>query len=322
MNREDKIHWSDEKEIVKTNVPLKFTLFLVKHVPSWILGLVVYSVGFFFYLFAPRIRYDSKNYQRQLREFSGGKVPKRINSCRQIISFAFCVVEKMEGWLGKFKFKNVEYQNDDIDKILEDLRSGKGVFLFTSHLGNMELLRSLSDNNHKLVGRDVPVYVVMDTKVSSQFSSTLASINSKVNFNIIEASTIGPDSMVVFMDAVESGGMVVIAGDRTAANNREKILKQSFLGKEAAFPYGSFLIPFLLKAPVYYMFALRKRTSIFSAKYNFYVEKSNINFACARSEREKNINDCCAEYASKLEKYCQKYPYQWYNFFNFWNTEQ
>ena len=24
-------------------------------------------------------------------------------------------------------------------------------------------------------------------------------------------------------------------------------------------------------------------------------------------------------FIEKLEKYCQKYPYQWYNFFNFWN---
>lgn len=318
---EEKKHWSEEKEIVRTSTPIKFTLFLIRHLPSWLLGIIIFFVGLFFFLFAPRIRHEAKNYQKQLKKFTNGDSPRCISSLSQIVSFAFCVVEKMKGWLGKFRYENVEYQNDDIDKIIADLKSGKGVFVFTSHLGNMELLRSLSENNKKLVGREVPVWVVMDTKVSAQFSSTLSSINSKVDFNIIDASSIGPDSMVTFMDAVENGGMVVIAGDRTAANNREKIIKQSFLGKEAPFPYGSFLIPFLLKVPVYYLFAFRKKTTIFAPKYEFYIEKSNVNYNCARIDRENNIKACCAEFASKLEKFCVKYPYQWYNFFNFWNME-
>lgn len=322
MDKEEKkTHWADEKEVVKTNTPLKFTLLLVKHIPSWLLRLFIYPVGFFFFLFSARSRSEAHLYQKQLRTFTKGDSPRLLNSCHQIVSFAFCVVEKMEGWLGKFKFQNVEYQNDDIDNILADLREGKGVFIFTSHLGNMELLRSLSENNRQLVGRDVPVWVVMDTKVTTQFSSTLSSINEKVDFNIVDASSIGPDSMVTFMDAVENGGMVVIAGDRTSANNRDKIIKQSFLGKEAPFPYGSFLIPFLLKVPVYYLFAFRKHTSLCAPKYEFYIEKSQIDFNCGRAKREEYIKACCAEYAGKLEKFCAMYPYQWYNFFNFWNME-
>lgn len=321
MNNEEQTHWADEAEVVKTNKPLKFTLLLVKYIPSFLVRIFIYPVSLFFFLFSSRSRHEARLYQKQLRKFTNGKCPHIISGLNQIISFSYCLIEKMEGWLGKFKFKNIEYQNDDISLILEDLKNGKGVFVFSSHLGNMELLRSLSENNRQLVGRDVPVYVIMDTKVSAQFSATLSSINKMVDFNIIDASEIGPDSMVTLMDAVENGGMVVIAGDRTSANNRDKIIKQSFLGKEAAFPYGAFLMPFLLKAPVYHLFALRKRTSIFSSKYKFYIEKSKINFECARSEREANIKACCAEYAGKLEKFCQMYPYQWYNFFNFWNME-
>lgn len=324
MTNVNKIHWADEKEIVHTSLPLKFTLLLLKHIPCFLIRIFIFPVSFFFFVFSPRVRKDCRNYQKHLQHFTDvkqiTKTPKKILSYPQILSFSCCIVEKMEGWLGKIKFKQIEYQNDDIESILEDLRQNKGVFVITSHLGNMELLRSLSENNEKLVGRQVPVYVIMDTKITPSFSATLNSINNKVNVNIIDAANIGPDSMVILMEAIEKGALVVIAGDRTPSNNRDKVLKQEFLGEQANFPYGVFLIPFLLKSPVYYMFGLREKISILYPKYKVYIEKSKVDFNCSRAEREEKIKECCKEFVEKLEKFCVRYPYQWYNFFNFWNT--
>lgn len=321
MKKAETTHWADNKEVVRTNILLKFTLLLIKITPGFLLRIIIYIVSFFFYIFSPKAIKSVRLYQHNLKNFTNGTTPKVIRSYPQILSFAFCIVEKMEGWLGKIKFSQIEYQNDDIDSILDDLRRGQGALLITSHLGNMELMRSLNDNNEKLVGRYVPVYVIMDTKISPQFSETLNSINGKVGVNIIDSSEIGPDSMVTLMDAIENGAMVVIAGDRTSAQNRDKVIKQSFLGKEAPFPYGVFLIPFLLKAPVYYMFGMREKVSIFKPKYKFHIEKSQLDFNCGRAKREEMIKECCKEFAEKLEKYCAMYPFQWYNFFNFWNMD-
>lgn len=317
MSSEPK-HWADEKEVIKTNKPLKLVLLMLKHIPGFIVRSLIFPVTFFYYVFARDARKASIQYQKQLREYTGRKIPPRISSYRQIVSFAFCIIEKMEGWLGKIKFDRIQYQNDDIEDILENLRQGKGALLITSHLGNMELLRSLSDYNEQLVGREVPVYVVMDMKISNNFTETLKTVNPKFSVHIINTDEIGPDSMVNLMDAVEDGAIVVIAGDRTSANEREKTIALNFLGKEADFPYGVFLIPFLLKTPVYFMFGLRDKLSIFNSKQNVYIEKCHINFECPRSEREHNIILCCGEFVGKLEKFCILYPYQWYNFFDFW----
>ena len=315
---DENTHWADEKEVIKTNKPLKFTLILLKIIPGFIARTLIFPVTFFYFIFAKKARKACIQYQKQLREFTGRRIPSRINSYHQIVSFAFCIIEKMEGWLGKIKFDRIQYQNDDINDILNLLKSGKGALLITSHLGNMELLRSLSDYNRQLVGRDVPVYVVMDLRVNTNFSETLKSINPKFSFHVINSSDIGPDSMVTLMDAVENGALVVIAGDRTSATEREKVIRVNFLGKEASFPYGVFLMPFLMKVPVYFMFGLRSRLSVFSPKQNVYIEKCHINFDCPRSERENNIILCCGEFVARLEKFCILYPYQWYNFFNFW----
>lgn len=315
---EDHTHWADEKEVIKTNKPLKFTLLLLKVIPGFMVRSLIFPISVFYWIFAKTARKSAVQYQKQLREFTGRKIPKRISSYRQIVSFALCIIEKMEGWLGKIKFNRIQYQNDDIDDILNLLREGKGALLITSHLGNMELLRSLSDYNEQLVGREVPVYVVMDMKVNNNFSDTLKSINPKFSFHVINSAEIGPDSMVTLMDAVDNGALVVIAGDRTSANEREKVIRVNFLGKEAKFPYGVFLLPFLMKVPVYFMFGLRSRLSIFNPKQNVYIEKCHSNFNCPRSERENNIILCCGEFVARLEKFCILYPYQWYNFFNFW----
>lgn len=311
-------HWTDEKEVIKTNKPLKLVLVLLKFIPGFVYRTLIFPVTIFYWIFAKSARKAAVQYQKQLRLFTGRKIPPRISSYRQIVSFAFCIIEKMEGWLGKVKFDRIQYHNDDIDDILNLLRSGKGALLITSHLGNMELLRSLSDYNEQLVGREVPVYVVMDMQINSNFSDTLKSINPKFSFNVINSNEIGPDSIVTLMEAIEKGALVVIAGDRTSAHAKEKNLTISFLGKDAKFPYGVFLIPALMKAPLYFMFGLRDHISLLSSKQNVYIEKCHTDFNCPRSEREERIIQSCGEYVARLEKFCILYPYQWYNFFNFW----
>lgn len=320
MRDEKLTHWADEKEAIKTNIPLKILLVLFKHLPGWIVRALIYPVGFFYLIFSSRARNESVLYQKQLKTFTNGESPKKISPYKQIVSFSLCLVEKLQGWLGQVKFDRIEYQNDDIDLLLGELKQGHGAILITSHLGNMELMRSLSDYNTKLVNREVPVVIIAEVSTTEQFTKTLQELNPKFSLNMVDSASIGPDTICYLIEQIENGALVVLAGDRTSAHTRDKIIKQDFLGKTAPFPYGTYLIPFLIKeAPVYYMFGLRTKTSIFNPKYKIYIEKSKIDFSCGRAEREANMKACCAEFAGKLEKFCSIYPYQWYNFFNFWN---
>ena len=315
------VHWADEAEAIKSNKPLKLLLFLFKMLPAFIIHAICFPATFFFLIFSPHARKDARTYQKQLWEFSGGKIPPKISGYRQLLSFSLCLLEKIEGWLGKVKFTRIHYADDDVQELLERLRDGKGAILITSHLGNMELLRSLQDYNTQLCGREVPVVIIMDMKISEQFSQTLKELNPHYSMNVVESTSIGPDSMIYLEEQAERGALIVVAGDRTSAQNRDKVIKKTFLGKEACFPYGVFLIPFLMKMPVYYMFGMRSHFSIFKPKYNVYIEKSLVDCDCPRSERGERISQMCGEFVLKLEKFCMMYPYQWYNFFNFWKQE-
>ena len=315
---EDKTHWSEEKEAVKTNKPLKFSLFLIKNLPSFIVHSFCYPVAFFFFLFSSRVRRFARTYQKQLREFTNGKVPVKIRGYRQILNFALCLVEKMEGWLGKVSFDRVSLQDDDISDLVETLKRGESAILMASHLGNMELMRSMQDYVTGLCGRKVPVLIIMDMNMSANFTQTLKEINPGYSANVLDASNFGPDSILLIQEFAEQGGLIVAAGDRTSIHHREKSITKSFLGREAKFPYGVFLIPALVKLPVYFMFGMRSKMSVFNPNYNIHIEKSKVDFHCPRTEREARINECCGEFVETLQKFCIMYPYQWYNFFNFW----
>lgn len=162
----------------------------------------------------------------------------------------------------------------------------------------------------------------MELKSTEQFNKTLQEINPGVSFNVIDAADIGPDTICTLQESIQNGGLVVVAADRTSARVRTRYIRQKFLGKDADFPYGVFLMTALLKAPVYFVYGLRSKTITLNPKNHIFVEKSNIDFDCPRSERENRINELCSEYINSLERKCLEFPYQWYNFYNFWLLQE
>lgn len=319
MRDEEKLlHWADEKEVISNNRPLKFLLLLLAHIPAPLVFLLVYPVSFFYLIFSKRARTEARLYQKQLKEFTHGKSPRIISPFLQILSFSLCVLEKLDGWLGKVHYDNLVCHDDDLQELIQSLEKKQGAVLIGSHLGNIELLRSLFSFNQTGVSREVPISVIMEIKSTEQFNNTIKEVNPKAGFNVIDPKSIGPDTMIALDEQVKNGGIVVFTADRTSANVRSRSVRLPFLGKEADFPYGVFLLTVLLNAPTYFVFALRTKTSDLNSRYNIFVERSRTLISCSRSERENCIRNLCGEFVGKLERYCVQFPYQWYNFYNFW----
>ena len=315
---EELLHWADEKEVVSSNKPLLLLFSLMKKLPKFIIFTIVWPIALFFYIFSKRGRVESKIYQKQLKTFTNGKIPSKIRPFNQILSFSLCIIEKMEGWFGNYHYNELIVHNDDLSLLQEQLKSGKGALLIGSHLGNIELLRSLSSFGENGVGKNISVTAVMELKSTEQFNKTLKEINPDVDFQVLDPEKIGIDTIATLQEQIENGGLVVITGDRTSSRARTRVIREKFLGKEADFPYGTFVLALLLKAPIYYVFGLRNHTFSIKPRYHIFVEKSEIKINANRSERDKKITELCKEFILKLENYCIKFPYQWYNFYNFW----
>jgi predicted LPLAT superfamily acyltransferase len=320
----DSMHWSHQKEQAAGYWHVKFMLVLFRLFPVIILRILAFPVGFFFFLFSKKGRDESKRFlQIVVSCINNPKTAKQCRSffgpLRHIISFSLTLVEKLETWSGKFKFKAIHFQDDDIGELISDMEKGKGVFLITSHLGNTELLRGLASFNKTGVSRKVPMTAIIDMKVTANFTRMLKELNPQSSLDIISAGEIGPATAVLLEEKLAGGEIVTVAGDRTSANGAKSSITIPFLGKDAPFTPGAFYLAVLMRTPVYFIFALRRGDLSLGVKYDMHVHKSGPSDECTKKERLERSLELARSYAALLEGYCKEKPFQWYNFYDFWS---
>lgn len=320
---ENVAEWASEKEVIKTSIPIYLTLFCIKCFPRFITNGLIRLIGFFFNLFNKRAKEECLRFQNQFKTFCKNYKEKLPNVYKQILCFAITFVEKMECWVKKNPTVKVEFQEgDDVYNLIDHLNSGKGAFIVVSHLGNSEVLRNLANKNDIYLNKKIPIAVLMDLGSTSNFTNTIEKLNPGFTENIIDVNNITPATIERLQEVIEQGGMVVSAGDRVAKKADSRYIRADFLGKEAPWSYGVYLIAMLLKAPVYYLFGTRKKDVSFNRKYQVHVVKSSVETNCGRKERETNLKNLCLEFVRELEKVCLEHPFQWYNFYNFWTEPQ
>ena len=315
------LHWSQQSEQAAGYWQLQFLLMLFKIFPAVILRIIAFPVGFFYFVFSKRGRTESGRFlQKAAPLVSDPKTAKKCRSrfgpLRHIISFSLTLVEKLQAWGGRFPLKNVHFQNDDIQELIGELENGKGVFLVFSHLGNMELLRGLLYYGRTGVSRKIPFTAIMDMKTTAHFNRILKELNPQSDMDVITADDISPHTAVFLGEKIAAGGIIVVAGDRTSVDGKNRMIP--FLGKEAPFSSGLFYLAALVNAPVYFVFALRRKDLTLRPEYDMHVHKSPLSFDCGRKERLARASLLADSFAALLESYCQKQPFQWYNFFDFW----
>jgi predicted LPLAT superfamily acyltransferase len=317
------LHWSRHKEQAAGYWQVKILLILFRLFPVFILRILAFPVGFFYFLFSKKGRTESKRFLQRaalFMEISGNAKNYRspLGPLRHIVSFSLTVVEKLQSWGGKFRFRDIHFQNDDIGELIRNLENGKGVFLICSHLGNSELLRGLISFDRTGVSRRVPVISIVNMKVTAHFSRMLKELNPQSGFDVINANEIGPHTAIFLEEKLAAGGLVAIAGDRTSVGGDDKNFMIPFLGKEAPFSRGVFYLAALMNAPVYFVSALRRGDLSLKPEYDMHVHKSPLSFDCSRKERIRRCYLLARSFAAFLEGYCKKRPFQWYNFYDFW----
>jgi predicted LPLAT superfamily acyltransferase len=237
---------------------------------------------------------------------------------KHILSFSLSLVDKLAAWCGKINLSSINFHNDDIDDLIACLEKGQGVMIICSHLGNSEMLRALVQFGESRVSRSFTLTLIGDFAVTENFNKMLKELNPNAMTNIINANDINIGTVGIFQETISSGGMVVVAGDRTSPNTGNRSYYFDFLGKQACWSEGPFYLAALLKTPVYFIFGLRTKDIQLISKYNMYVIKSKINFDGSRAENKLKAKALAADFVGILENYCKQHPYQWYNFYDFW----
>ncbi len=316
-------HWSGEKEKGGGIWQFRLVWLIYKYCGVKRLRVFLYPTVAVFFLLLPKVRRLSRRYFARLEAIDPDFRFQRGMVFRHLFSFSYSLIEKVAAWDGKMHINELRIMTEAVDELVQRLQQKKGAVIICSHLGNMEILRALASSKQTAtLLPDFGIQSIVDFSGTSKFNRFLEEINPQSMVRLVSARNMGPDTIIGLQHAISKGDLVIIAADRTSAENQRKSQAIDFLGQRAWFPQGSFILASLLDAPLYFMFGLRLDEQDFDSAYGFYVWKSSQDLSGSRKDRMKKITIVIQEFVGYLEMLCKKFPTQWYNFFDFWQKPE
>jgi predicted LPLAT superfamily acyltransferase len=263
--------------------------------------LVLHPVAGYFLLFAPRSRAASRDYLGRIL-----KRPARWTDVyKHFFWFAATIHDRIYLLNQRFDLFEIELHGEQLMK--EALANEQGLLLIGAHLGSFEVIRALG-RSHAGLNVAMAMYEEQGRKVNE----TLAAINPAAQQDVIGLGCI--DSMLKINEYLDSGNLVGMLADRTLGN--DEVQPVTLLGSTANLPLGPFRMAAILRRPVMFMVGLY----LGGNRYAIHFEKLADFSDTPRGQRQAEIERAILRYAALLEQYCLHAPYNWFNFYKFWQT--
>lgn len=289
--------WLTRKERGSSRL-LRFMIWLNQQRFRWLVDLLLYPIAGYFFLTGWSARRASKHF------FTQAKGSYRFTDYyRQLLCFSRSLADRVSivlGDAGRFEVRSHGREN-----LQAALQKGKGFILLGSHLGNFEASKLLARDR---IGLDV--HIVAHFAVSLKFRQALDAVNPAMAPKFIDPMQ--PNAIFKMRDVIDNGGVLAILGDRTGIG--EKQLAVNFLGQPAMLPAGPYLIAAILHCPVLCFFGLR----VDHFQYHTYAIKLADKIELRRGRREEMAQRYAQQYADLLAEKARQYPYNWFNFYEFW----
>ena len=183
-----------------------------------------------------------------------------------------------------------------------------GIILLTAHVGNWQVGLNFLERLKK------KVYLVMRPEDNQAIRNALKVGDAKDYVEIISPEQyLG--GVLEIMKVLEDGNVVSMMGDRSYTFDTINV---PFLGAEAHFPYGAFSIAAAAGCPVVVLLAQKE------SDREYVVDMSNVIYPCYAKDKDKKaqLRQWVGEYASMLETFVSKFPYQCFMFHNVWSKEK
>ncbi|MCG8611715.1 MAG: glycosyl transferase [Pseudomonadales bacterium] len=305
-------HWANAQERGSI-LGIRILLWIYRLFGRFVLSIFFAPVIFYFYLFGKTSRKASLNFLRRVEQHPEQQTFKTEPGFWQgylhHLNFGWIVLDKIDSWIGKLNATHVQYA--DPDRVQAIMHGNKGAVFIGSHLGNIEACRAIASSKY-----NKRINVLVYTHHAVAFNRILNEINPDAEIDLIQVSTLSPELMMLLRERVDQGEIVVIVGDRTPVQGPGKIKYSTFLGEPAPFAIGPFVLASLLECPVYLLFFMKTRHA--QLRYQMILEPFADPLQLPRKQRQEALQSWIDQYASRLEYHTIRYPYQWFNFYDFW----
>lgn len=297
----EKTHWANIKER-GAYFGLKFCVLSYQLFGRKACLIIISPIVFYFYVTGKKQRLASIEFLSKAL----GHSASFMEGYRHFMEFAKKILDGFISWVGKIPEDKIIHTHESC--CLEMLNDPRGALIIVSHLGNNELARGSMDK-----AEQERMLTLVHSHNAKNYQNILQKIQPSAMMNLLEVTDIGVETIIMLQEHIQKGAIISIAGDRIPVSGKKHISKVPFLGSDAAFPHGALIIASLLKCPVYLLFCLPK-----NGKYHLTIERFAQQIDLPHKQRQEALNRYIARYAERLEHYAKSAPFQWFNFFPFW----
>jgi predicted LPLAT superfamily acyltransferase len=280
----------------------KIFIFILKYIHIRVAYFVVVFVVFYFYIFSKKthIRF----FYRQI--IAHGKLKSELSIYRNYLFLGKTIIDRVAliaGFSNKFTY---DFEGENYLQQMAD--EGKGGIILGAHTGNWEIA------GHLLTRLNRPVHLLMFDGERSKIKEVLEEVTGNKGFKVIYIRQNDLSHIFQISEALKDGDLIAMHGDRFIPGSKTHLC--SFFGRKAMFPVGPYILAAHFAVPVCFVSTMKDSDT----HYHFYATAPVTIDVMNEKERNSKIEKNVELYATELEKMVKKYPLQWFNYYNFWQT--
>ena len=259
---------------------------------------LLYFVALYYVFFAGRSTRSIFYYFRKRLKYSWTKSVFSIYKSYYV--FGKTIIDKAaisSGLQNRFT-----HECDGVDNIIELLDKKQGGIMISAHVGNFEIAEFFFEE----IDTRSQISLVTTDAEHKNIKEYMEKVTMRSNVKFI---LVKEDMSHVFEinNALSNGELVCFTGDRYMKG--QKLLTESLMGKEANFPAGPFLLASRLNVPVLFVYVMKETNK----HYHLYARQAEV--------KNRDAQGLLKKYTESVEWMLKKYPLQWFNYFDFWETD-
>ena len=255
---------------------------------------VVVIVALFYTFASQKKRQELNNYYEAV-----GVSPSFTSYFQHVYAFSLNIFDRFISKEG-MQESTIKVERVNL-KAFEALQKTGGMLIF-SHHGNWAQSFKIFQTY------DIKLNIIGDEAIDENLQKLESASDENRRINIISLKN-GMQAMLDIARALQNNEIVIIMVDRVKEAN--KTVEVDFLGRKTLLHSGGFEIAHMRKVPILGCDIIRSGDEQIKVQFSEIITSS-------KEKKAEIIQDLAQQYADFLDKVVREYPWQWFNFFDFW----
>lgn len=301
------MHWAQMGE--STFIAGMWLLYHIHRVLGrWPFLACLYPVVIYYWATRKVARQASLQYLRRLHASRSvfAHEPGARENLHHFLTFAQVILDKTLAMTGRYRTERVRFEGREA--LIERIQSGQGAVVATAHMGCIELCQCIAQQRPGL-----KLNILVHTQHAQRFNRLMQRLAPDCSVQLLQVSEFDAGMAMLLAQKVAQGEFIAIAADRVPVHDSKTVAAQ-FLGYPAQFPCGPYVIAALLKCPLYFMGCVHEGDG-YAVQFIPIAQQIML----PRNNRQQALAVYAQTLALHMEQMLEKAPYDWFNFFPFWD---